>query len=65
MRKLFGVGKPRCLQGLGDLFCALICVRDGSRGAQNDWRTFSLATHSSLTVEIAGTLISIGAANRC
>jgi transposase len=36
MRKLFGVGKPRCLQGLADLFCALICVMerlpDGSRG---------------------------------
>ena len=36
MRKLFGVGKPRCLQGLGDLFCALIGAMerlpDGSRG---------------------------------
>jgi Transposase DDE domain len=31
MRKLFGVGKPRCLQGLGILFCALFCVIERAR----------------------------------
>jgi transposase len=40
MRKLFGVGKPRCLQGLGELFCALFCVTerpgDGSRRVERD-----------------------------
>ena len=40
MRKLFGVGQPRCLQGLGVLFCALFCVierlRDGSCVAQDE-----------------------------
>lgn len=40
MRKLFGVGKPRCLQGLGDLFSALLCITerpgDGFRRVEND-----------------------------
>jgi transposase len=39
MRKLFGVGKPRCLQGLGELFFGLFCAiersGEGSRGVFN------------------------------
>ena len=36
MRKLFGVGKPRCLQGLGELFSALFCVTE--RPGDGSWR---------------------------
>jgi transposase len=36
MRKLFGVGKPRCLQGVGILFCALFCVTERPRNGSQD-----------------------------
>lgn len=51
MRKLFGVGKPRCLQGLGVSICAIIRVverlEDVSRVARSELRRFALSPRST------------------